>query len=98
MLGVFVGPVLGDHYVKCVLDYIHFEDPIGLSGRGQTWRSIDLNQPRLEILFDQDIIAVQLEAVLVVNDCSLYTFEGNVDDVLDVVETLVSCAFAVGLF
>mmetsp|Transcript_32767 Transcript_32767/g.83147 ORF Transcript_32767/g.83147 Transcript_32767/m.83147 type:complete len:287 (-) Transcript_32767:699-1559(-) len=77
------------HDVQHVLQQRELERPVGRVRRGQRWRRVHLQQPGLERLVDEDVVAVQLEAVLVVDHGGLHRQQRADDQVLHVVEQLV---------
>ena len=83
---VLISPVLRDHNVVNGLDHICLQYLVSFGRCGQTWGSIDLDQPRFAVIVKENIEAVQLEAVLVVDDDTLDTLQGHYDEVVDVFE------------
>jgi len=93
----FIRPVLWDNNLKDVFHYIHLQSSVTLCGGRQRGGGIDLNEPRLQIVLDQHIVTVHLEAMLVADDRVLNTLQRDVNDVLDLVEALVGIHFSTGL-
>ena len=96
-LGV-VGPFRRNDDLEDFLDEIHFKDAIRLSCRREGRWCIDFDKPRLQVVLNEDIVAIDFEAMLVVNYSCLHTFERNVNDVFDVIETFICQVLATGLF
>jgi len=55
-----------------------------------TGRSIHFYEPGLEVIVEQHVVAVQLKAVLVIDHCALHRKQASNDDILHVLEQLVS--------
>jgi hypothetical protein len=66
---------------------VHFKLSISFCGCCETWGSVDLDQPRFTVIVDENIEAVELEAMLIVNDDALYAFEGHYYHVVYIFET-----------
>ncbi len=97
MLGVFVHPVGRDDDVEHIVEQVHLKDAIHFCGSGQRGRGVDFEQPGLDCTIYQDIVPVALKAVLVVDDDTLDGFQGDIDDVVDLLEAFVGEGFPAGL-
>lgn len=68
-----ISPILRNHNFIDGSEDIHFEFSISLSGGGEAGRSIDFDKPWLAVVVDEDVEAIKLEAVLIVDDNTLDT-------------------------
>mmetsp|Transcript_20030 Transcript_20030/g.79897 ORF Transcript_20030/g.79897 Transcript_20030/m.79897 type:complete len:226 (-) Transcript_20030:793-1470(-) len=87
--GLEVLVVLGQDDVEDVADEGELHDAVGARRRRERGRRVDLDEPRLEVGVDEDVVPVALEAVLVVDDRALDGLQRVHDDQLDVAEELV---------
>ena len=94
----FFTPIWRHNYVKCIINHLHFKDSISFSGRWQTWRSINFNQPWLEIIIDQNVESVDLKAVSVVYNYALNTFQTYEYNIFDSFKEFFARLFASRLF
>ena len=97
VLRVLIEPLWRHNNLEHRLHHRHLHFSVGSCCGGQRWRSVDLNQPWLEVVFNQNIISVHLEAMLVVNNHGLNTFERDVYDVLYFVKAFISCVLTPSL-
>ena len=67
-----ISPVFGDDYFVDGAEDVHFEFAIAFGGGGEGGRCIDFDEPGLAGIVDEHIKAVELEAVLVVDDHALH--------------------------
>ena len=98
VLAALVHPVGWDDNVEGVLDYAHLQRAIDFSRSSQGWGRVHLDQPWLQRLVYQHIEAVDLKAMLVVDDHALHRLQRDVDDVSDSFKALISDFFATSLF
>ena len=68
-------PLRRAHQVQRVVDHLGFHQPVRARARRQRRRRVDLNQPGPQIRVDDYVIAVQLEAVAVVDHSVLARLE-----------------------
>ena len=68
MFRVFIKPFWRHNYLEDRLHHRHLHFPVSSCSGGQRWRGVDLYQPWLEVVFNQNIISVHLEAMLIVDD------------------------------
>ena len=97
MLARLIEPLGRHHNLEDRLHHRHFQFPVRLCRRRERWGRIHLNQPRLQVVLDQNVVPVQLEAVLVIDNHRLHTFQREVDDAADVVKALVRRFLAASL-
>jgi len=97
MFAVFVRPIGRHHNSKGILHQVCLDNSVIFSGSRQRWRRVDLDQPRLQLIVDQDVITIHFEAMLVIYDDILHRFQRDVYYVVDVIEALISLALAHGL-
>ena len=97
MFGVLIHPVGRDDNVEHIIEQVHLQDAIHLGGGCQRGRGVDFEQPGLECAVYQDIVPVALKAVLVIDDDTLDGFQGDVDDVVYLLEAFVGEGFPAGL-
>ena len=67
VFAVFVHPVGRDHDLESFIDDAHLQIPVHIRCGAQGWGGIHLDEPWFQLLIDQNVVAVELEAVLVVN-------------------------------
>lgn len=70
------------------------ENSVHLCRRGQRGTRINLNQPRLHIVLNQDIEAVDLKTVPVIDDLRLHGLQRNENYVVDVAKQLFTSVVA----
>ncbi len=87
-----VSPVFGDDYFVDGAKDVHFEFAIAFGGGGEGRGCIDFDEPGFAVIVDEHIKAVELEAVLVVDDHALHALERHYDDVIYVFKT-TACLF-----
>jgi len=68
VLAVFICPLRRDDDLEDVLNNAHLENAVTLCGSRQRRGGIDLNKPGLKVVFNENVIAVQLKAMLVINN------------------------------
>ena len=97
MSAVVVKPLRRDDNFEDGFHDAHLQFPVGLGSRRERRARDNLDQPRLQVIFDEDVVPVQLETMLIVNDYRLDTLKRDIDDVLDILETFVRRLLASGL-
>jgi hypothetical protein len=95
---VLIHPVRGHHYVEYIVEQVHLQDSVDFSGRGERRGRIHFDEPWLDVLVNEDVIAIALKAMLVIDDHALDALQRDVYDVVDVIETLVCDSLSSSLF
>jgi len=98
MLAILLEPLRRYHNRKHAVKYrlLHFVIRIGCGQ--ERGRGIDLNQPWLQVLFNENIVAIHLETVAVVVYQILNRLQRDVDNMINVPEAFVGCLLPSGLF
>jgi len=86
VLSSLISPVFRHYYFVNRTKHVHLELLILLSGGSETGGGIDFDEPRLAVVIDEHIEAVEFKAVLVIDDDCLHTFERHYDEIVDVFE------------
>lgn len=69
-----IAPVWWNHNPENIVYQVHLDLAVNLGRCRQRWRCINLNQPRLQVSVQQDVEAIQLKAVFIVDYYILHRF------------------------
>lgn len=98
MFTIFIKPLWRNNNLKYRIHDRHLEFAIWLGSGWEGRWGVDLDQPRLQIIFNQNIVPIHFKAMLIINDHRLYTFKWDIYYILDFVEAFVCSHFATSLF
>ena len=89
-----LAPIWRHNDVKSIVQNLRLKHSIDFSRRCETWASIYLDQPWLQVIVDQYVKAIHFEAVFVVNYYALHRLKTDVDYVLNTFEKFVALFFS----
>ena len=72
-----------------VVEHVHFERLVVFGAGGERGVGVDFEEPGAEVGVEHDVVAEELEAVLVVGEQRLHGFEAVHEDLLDLREALL---------